>query len=53
MANEQRKVIYSQRDELLHADDIADTIHEIAKRVMELTISCIFRRIVWKKSGMF
>jgi preprotein translocase subunit SecA len=38
VANEQRKVIYSQRDELLTADSIADTINDIAMRVMDQTI---------------
>ena len=35
VANEQRKVIYSQRDELLTADHIQSTIHDIGLRVME------------------
>lgn len=39
VANEQRKVIYSQRDELLMADSIADTIKEIGKRVIDQLIS--------------
>lgn len=38
VANEQRKVIYSQRDELLTAESIADTINDIAMRVMDQTI---------------
>jgi preprotein translocase subunit SecA len=35
VANEQRKVIYSQRDELLMTDNISDTIKDIGNRVME------------------
>lgn len=35
VANEQRKVIYRQRDELLAATDISDMIHDIGLRVME------------------
>jgi len=35
VANEQRKVIYSQRDELLASEDIKDTIQDISGRVME------------------
>ena len=31
VANEQRKVIYGQRDELLTADHVADTIVDISK----------------------
>lgn len=38
VANEQRKVIYRQRDELLTADSIADTIKDIGRRVMEQTV---------------
>jgi preprotein translocase subunit SecA len=34
VANEQRKVIYSQRDQLLTATDIADTIQDISERVI-------------------
>lgn len=39
VANEQRKVIYSQRDELLSAENIADTIQIIRKQVIENVIS--------------
>lgn len=39
VANEQRKVIYRQRDDLLAADNIADTIRDIAQGVMQETIS--------------
>jgi preprotein translocase subunit SecA len=39
VANEQRKVIYSQRDELLGAEHIADTVHDIGARVMEQLVS--------------
>jgi preprotein translocase subunit SecA len=39
VANEQRKVIYSQRDELLNADSIAEAISEIGYRVMDQLIS--------------
>lgn len=34
VANEQRKVIYRQRDELLTANHIGDTIHDIGQYVM-------------------
>ncbi|EKD72072.1 MAG: hypothetical protein ACD_46C00019G0005, partial [uncultured bacterium] len=39
VANEQRKVIYFQRDELLHAAHIADTIKDISHRVMGQVVS--------------
>lgn len=39
VANEQRKVIYSQRDELLSATDIADIIQNIGGLVMDQAIS--------------
>lgn len=39
VANEQRKVIYSQRDELLTADSIADTIDSIRHQVLDMAIS--------------
>lgn len=38
VANEQRKVIYGQRDELLTADSIADTMVDIGTRVMDQTV---------------
>lgn len=38
VANEQRKVIYSQRNELLYADSIKDTIDDVSLRVIEQTI---------------
>lgn len=38
VANEQRKVIYSQRDELLYADSIKDTIDDISVRVIDQAI---------------
>jgi preprotein translocase subunit SecA len=37
VANEQRKVIYSQRDELLTADSIAETIRNVGTLVMDQT----------------
>lgn len=39
VANEQRKVIYSQRDELLQAENIAETISDIGHRVIDQLIS--------------
>lgn len=39
VANEQRKVIYSQRDELLAADNIADIIDAVRERVVESMIA--------------
>jgi preprotein translocase subunit SecA len=39
VANEQRKVIYSQRDELLTATDIAETISTIRQHVVDAMIS--------------
>jgi len=39
VANDQRKVIYSQRDELLETSSIADVIHDIQSRVVEQTIN--------------
>jgi preprotein translocase subunit SecA len=39
VANEQRKVIYSQRDELLTIESIADTISEVSYRVIDQTIN--------------
>ncbi len=41
VANEQRKVIYSQRDELLNAEDIAATIDDIGHRVIDQAISTL------------
>lgn len=38
VANEQRKVIYSQRDELLIADDIGETITAIRQRILNSAI---------------
>jgi len=39
VANEQRKVIYNQRDELLTTESIAETIADISKQVIDQTIS--------------
>lgn len=39
VANDQRKVIYSQRDELLSSENIADLIADITHRSIDLTIS--------------
>src|ERR1700722_11240176 len=39
VANEQRKVIYRQRDELLTADSIADTIEAVRQQVIDNFIS--------------
>lgn len=39
VANEQRKVIYRQRDELLKAEHIADTIHSVRKQVIENVVN--------------
>lgn len=39
VANEQRKVIYQQRDSLLSAENISDMIKEISYRVMDLLIT--------------
>ncbi len=39
VANEQRKVIYSQRDELLQADSISDTIEAIQQQVVETVMT--------------
>lgn len=38
VANEQRKVIYGQRDELLKAESIGDTIVAMRQRVLETTM---------------
>jgi preprotein translocase subunit SecA len=38
VANDQRRVIYQQRDELLSAESIAETINAIRKRVLETAI---------------
>ncbi|MHB1221242.1 MAG: preprotein translocase subunit SecA [Gammaproteobacteria bacterium] len=39
VANDQRKVIYGQRDELLHSDSIADVIQDISFRVIDQLVS--------------
>jgi preprotein translocase subunit SecA len=39
VANDQRKVVYEQRDELLTADDISDTIDALLTDVVNATIS--------------
>lgn len=42
VANEQRKVIYGQRDELLRAEHIADTIDAIRHRVVASVVDTYF-----------
>lgn len=39
VANDQRKVIYSQRDELLSADNISDLISDISHRTIDLLVT--------------
>lgn len=39
VANDQRKVIYRQRDELLAVENIADLINDISVRVIDLLVS--------------
>jgi len=39
VANDQRKVIYSQRNELMAADDIADTIHDLRAEVATVIVA--------------
>ncbi len=39
VANDQRRVIYEQRNEILAADDVADAVIGIREEVMETTIS--------------
>lgn len=39
VANDQRKVIYSQRDELLNATDVGDMIKDISHRTIDLLIN--------------
>ncbi|VVC76333.1 Protein translocase subunit SecA [Aquicella siphonis] len=39
VANEQRKVIYRQRDELLTAESVAETITDISRRVIDQLVS--------------
>jgi preprotein translocase subunit SecA len=39
VANEQRKVIYRQRDELLSSSDISETIHSVRGRVLDSAIN--------------
>ncbi|TVP50898.1 MAG: preprotein translocase subunit SecA [Halomonas sp.] len=39
VANDQRRVIYDQRNEILAADDVADAVLGIREEVMETTIS--------------
>lgn len=39
VANDQRKVIYGQRNELLNSESISDVIYDIGQRVIDLTIS--------------
>lgn len=39
VANDQRKVVYGQRNELLQSDSITDVIHDVSRRVMDVTIS--------------
>jgi len=39
VANDQRRVIYHQRDELMEADDISDSIAAIRDEVIEISVS--------------
>lgn len=39
VANDQRKVIYAQRDELLAAEDVSETVREMRRDVVEAMVS--------------
>ncbi len=53
VANDQRKVIYKQRNDLMAADDISETIDAIRPDVVSARYRPpISRPTVWKSSGM-
>ena len=51
MANDQRKVVYEQRNELLDTNDISETIHVIRDDVYGPSSTSTSRPSPWKKCG--
>lgn len=52
VANDQRKVVYEQRNELLDTNDISETIHVIRDDVYGAVIDQYIRLSLWKRCGM-
>ncbi len=53
VANDQRRAIYSQRNELLDVSDVSETINSIREDVSKPPLMPTFRRSRWKKCGIF
>jgi len=52
VANDQRKVIYAQRNELMAATEISDIITAIRKDVVNNVIPSISRQKPWSSNGI-
>lgn len=52
VANDQRRAIYTQRNELLDVSDVSETINSIREDVFKATMTRIFHRSLWKKCGI-
>ena len=49
--NDQRKVIYEQRHELIEAKDVSDTVHDMRHQVIEDLVARAFRKRRIPSSG--
>jgi len=53
VANDQRQVIYEQRNELMDVDDISETVQAIREDVINQLIDQLCLHRVWMSSGIF
>jgi preprotein translocase subunit SecA len=52
VANDQRRAIYTQRNELLDVSDVSETINSIREDVFKATSTRTFHRSLWKRCGI-
>ena len=52
VANDQRKVVYRQRNELMDVEDISDTIEAMRADVLDRLIDPTSRPRAWRSSGI-
>lgn len=53
VANDQRTVVYDQRNELMSTDDIADVITNVRAEVVDSSIDGFIAPKVWQNNGMW
>jgi preprotein translocase subunit SecA len=53
VANDQRKVIYQQRNDILQDEDVSDVVVNMREGVLSDLVTCTCRRNPWKSSGIW